>query len=132
MRTSAMILSGAAGLLCLSGALAQTPPVNSQAQAAKKRHIPIYTVTLGTDHGTVDGKSVRSDPSTLAQIARASGGHAYTAQDAGQLARVYKQLAVKVAKEKRPVEVTELFAGGALLLMALSALSSLGLRGRLI
>jgi Ca-activated chloride channel family protein len=103
------------------------------AQTAKQRKIPIYTVALGTASGTIDdGVPVPPDPETLGQIAKLTGGKAFTAGDLRSLDQVYKRLGSQVATEKRKLEVTNLFAGGALALMALSALSSIGMSGRLL
>jgi Ca-activated chloride channel family protein len=103
------------------------------AQAAKARKIPIYTVALGTAGGTINGGTpVPPDPQTLARIAQATGGRAFTAHDVEALDQVYKRLGSQVATEKHKREVTNLFAGGALALMALSALSSVGLVGRVL
>jgi Ca-activated chloride channel homolog len=103
------------------------------AQAAKQRKIPIYTVALGTANGTINGgQRVPPDPETLADIARATGGRAFTARDVDALDQVYKRLGSQVATEKRKLEVTSLFAGGALALMALSALSSIRWFGRVL
>jgi Ca-activated chloride channel family protein len=101
------------------------------AQAAKERKIPIYTVALGTAQGTInDGEPVPPDPETLAQIARETGGKAFTAADVEALDEVYDRLGSQVATEKRKLEVTNLFAGGGLALMVLSALSSIRMFGR--
>jgi Ca-activated chloride channel homolog len=103
------------------------------AQTAKERKIPIYTVALGTAGGTInDGEPVPPDPRTLAQIAETTGGKAFTAGDLKSLDQVYKGLGSQVATEKRPREVTNLFAGGALGLMVLSALGSIRWFGRLL
>jgi Ca-activated chloride channel family protein len=102
------------------------------AQKAKARHIPIYTVALGTASGVVNGTTVPPDPQTMASIARGTGGQAFTAGDTAKLSAVYKRLGSQVTKEKRTREVTSTFAAGALALMALSALASLGLTGRLL
>jgi len=103
------------------------------AQAAKARKIPIYTVALGTAQGTIgDGNPVPPDPGTLGKIAKLTGGRAFTAGDVTKLDQVYKRLGSQVATEKRKVEVTNLFAGGALALMALSALSSIRMFGRVL
>ena len=103
------------------------------AQDAKRRKIPIYTVALGTAHGTIDGgRPVPPDPQTLARIAQVTGGRAFTAGDVDSLDQVYERLGSQVATEQRKVEVTSVFAGGALLLMALSALSSIRWVGRLV
>jgi Ca-activated chloride channel family protein len=108
-----------------------TDPLQA-ARDAKARRIPIYTVALGTSAGTVNGTTVPPDPQTMAGIARITGGEAFTASDTTKLSAVYKRLGSQVAKEKRTREVTSSFAVGALALMALSALGSLGLTGRLL
>jgi Ca-activated chloride channel family protein len=103
------------------------------ARTAAQRRIPIYTVALGTANGTINGgQRVPPDPQTLASIARVTKGRAFTAKDVKALDQVYERLGSKVATEKRKVEVTSLFAGGALALMALSALSSLRWFGRVL
>ena len=103
------------------------------ARAAKARKIPIYTVALGTANGTINGgQPVPPDPKTLADIARITGGRAFTARDVKALDQVYKRLGTQVATEKKKREVTSLFAGGALALMALSALSSIRMFGRVL
>ena len=103
------------------------------AQAAKERKIPIYTVALGTAQGTINnGEAVPPDPETLAQIAKLTGGRSFTAADVASLDQVYERLGSQVATEKQKREVTNLFAAGALALMALSALSSIRMFGRLL
>jgi Ca-activated chloride channel family protein len=103
------------------------------AQAAKERKIPIYTVALGTAKGTIDdGVPVPPDPQTLAKISKLTGGRAFTAGDVTSLDQVYQRLGSQVATEKRKLEVTNLFAGGALALMAMSALSSIRMFGRVL
>ncbi len=107
-------------------------PVDA-ARAAKKRKIPIYTIALGTAGGTIDGgRPVPPDPRTLATIAQVTGGRAFRAGDVGALDQIYQRLGSQVATELRKTEVTSLFAGGALALMALSALSSIRWLGRLV
>ena len=72
------------------------------------------------------------DPQTLARIAQLTGGRSFTAKDVKALDQVYERLGSQVATEKRKLEVTNLFAGGALALMVLSALSSIRFLGRLL
>jgi Ca-activated chloride channel family protein len=101
------------------------------AQAAKERKIPIYTVALGTAQGTINGdEPVPPDPETLSRIAELTGGKAFTAADVDSLDQVYERLGSQVATEKQKREVTNLFAGGGLALIVLSALSSIGMFGR--
>jgi Ca-activated chloride channel family protein len=100
------------------------------AQEAGRLRIPIYTVALGTANGTVVGsdgvrRPVPPDPETLAQIAEASGGRAFTADDADGLTAVYERLGSQVATEREPREITAAFAGGALVFVAGGALLSL-------
>jgi Ca-activated chloride channel homolog len=103
------------------------------ARDAKARKIPIYTVALGTTDGTINGgRRVPPDPQTLARIAQITGGRSFTAKDVKALDQVYERLGSQVATEKRRLEVTNLFAGGALALMVLSALSSIRFLGRLL
>jgi Ca-activated chloride channel family protein len=87
-------------------------------------------VALGTPDGTVVGsdgvrRPVPPDPASLAAIAEASGGQAFTADDAEALATVYERLGSQVATEQEPREMTAAFAGGALILVAGGALLSL-------
>jgi Ca-activated chloride channel homolog len=100
------------------------------AEEAGRLGIPIYTVALGTSTGTVVGsdgvsRPVPPDPETLQAIAEASGGRAFTADDATGLTAVYERLGSQVATEREPREVTAAFAGGALVLLASGALMSL-------
>jgi Ca-activated chloride channel homolog len=100
------------------------------AQEAGRLGIPVYTVALGTPDGTVVGsdgaiRPVPPDPATLEAIAEASGGQAFTADDASGLTAVYERLGSRVATEREPREVTAAFAGGALVLLAGGALMSL-------
>ena len=83
----------------------------------------------------------RAAPSTAPRAARPAdhgehrpltGGQAFTASDTTKLSAVYKRLGSQVTKEKQHARGHLHFAGGALALMALSALTSLGLTGRLL
>jgi len=113
------------------------------AQEAKRAKIPVYTVALGTPGGTIKvprtggqgGTEVRHvppDPTSLAQIARASGGQAFTADNASELKRVYQKLGSQLGTEKRKRQLTSSFAGGALVLLLVGAGMSLAWFGRLV
>ncbi|MGZ8632674.1 MAG: VWA domain-containing protein, partial [Solirubrobacteraceae bacterium] len=89
-------------LLSDGAATGKIDPV-AAAQAARKLHIPIYTVALGTaqgritvprpgDAGGTETRQVPPDPRSLAEVARASGGKTYAAADASKLSDVYKSL----------------------------------------
>jgi Ca-activated chloride channel homolog len=115
------------------------------AQAAAKVKIPVYTVTLGTQAGTITvprspanpaagtiTKPVPPDVASLQEIARASGGKAYTAETAKDLSDVYERLGSQLGTKKEPREITAGFAGAGLALLALGAAMSLRWFGRLI
>jgi Ca-activated chloride channel homolog len=99
-------------------------------EVAREGGVPVYTVSLGTDAGTVvDAEGVTHqatpDPETMQAVAEASGGRSFTVADADGLTEVYERLGSQVATEREPREVTAAFAGGALLLVAGGALLSL-------
>ena len=101
-------------------------PLAAAAEARRLR-VPVYTVALGTASGTIpspDGSGrepVPPDTETLARIAEATGGEAFTALDRGQLAAVYERLGSEVATETEEREVTAAFAGGAVVLLLAGA-----------
>lgn len=107
-------------------------------RVARSLHVPVSTVLLGTDRGVVQepltgGYTVQirvpPSPGTLQQIARATGGQFFRARSAKALAAVYRHLATRVGHTTENREITDLFAGGALvLLLAGGALSAFFLR----
>ena len=107
-------------------------PLDAAAQA-KKAKVPIYTVALGTDNGTItvtgaNGEQrlyrVPPDPATLAAIAKTTGGRFFAAADAKTLQSIYGKIGTQVAKETEHRELTAALTGaGAVLLLAGSALS---------
>jgi Ca-activated chloride channel family protein len=111
------------------------------ARAARRLRIPVYTVALGTDRGTitvprpgggVETKRVPPDPASLSEIARASDGEAFTADTASRLTGVYERLGSQLAHKDEKRQVTSAFAGGGLLLLLAGAGMSLRWFGRLI
>ena len=129
-------------LLSDGAATGKVDPV-AAAQAARKLHIPIYTVALGTSQGTItvprpgdaggtETRQVPPDPQSLAEVAKASGGKTYTAADASKLSDVYKSLGSLLGTKNEKRQVTAGFAGGALVLLLLGAAMSLRWFGRLI
>ena len=132
----------AAILLLSDGASTHGVDPIAAAQAAKKAGIPVYTVALGTPQGTIKvprangqgtiTRSVPPDPESLARIATASGGKAYTAADAKGLDQVYERLGSQLGRKDEKREVTAGFAGGGLAILLLGAALSLRWFGRLI
>jgi Ca-activated chloride channel family protein len=111
------------------------------AQAARKLHIPVYTVALGTRDGTITVprrgggtvvQRVPPDPVALQQIARASGGATFTAQTAAGLKQVYEKLGSQLGHRNEKRQITNAFAGGAAVLLLAGLGMSLGWFGRLI
>jgi Ca-activated chloride channel family protein len=111
-------------------------------QQSKKYKIPIYTVALGTQSGTLTHKDPKTgavistqpvppDALTLQDIARDSGGQFFAAPDAQKLSAVYSNLGTRLAKIKVKRQVTSAFAGGALVLLLAGAGLGLTRTGRL-
>jgi len=98
------------------------------ARAARRLHIPIHTVALGTEEGTIRTPTgslipVSPDPETMRQIARLSGGRAFQAENADDVSRIYKNLGSRVTTKKEEREITVAFAArGGLLLAAAAAM----------
>jgi Ca-activated chloride channel homolog len=110
------------------------------ARQAGAQHIPVYTVAVGTQHGTI---AVRHGARTvtvpvplsageLAQIAGLSKGRAFTAGDASGLSAVYSHLAAQLGHKHVKQEITASFAGVALALLLVGSVLSLRWFGRLI
>jgi Ca-activated chloride channel homolog len=105
------------------------------AAEARRLRVPIYTVALGTPEGTItlQGQLLRvpPDPAALRRIASTSGGEAFRAEDADELDAVYDRLGSQIGTKPEKHEITALFAGAALLLLAGALASSLRFGGRL-
>jgi Ca-activated chloride channel homolog len=103
------------------------------AQQAKARHIPVYTIALGTPNGTIAikrrGQTVNTpvpvSPQELAQIASQSGGRAFTAADSAKASAVYDHLATQLGHKKVKREITASFAGAGLVLLLFGSALSL-------
>jgi Ca-activated chloride channel homolog len=114
-------------------------PVPLARRAARLR-IPVYTVALGTDRGTIQvegrrGESVTRrvppDHETMRRIATLSGGRTFSIDAGEELATVYEQLGSRVATREERRQITAAFAGGAAALLLLGGAFSLGWFGRL-
>jgi Ca-activated chloride channel family protein len=105
------------------------------AQKAADAGVPVYTVALGTDEGTVQGPDgfggtrtirVPPDPETLAAVAEQTDGRFFQAADGDALQSVYDEIGSQVGEETEQRELTVAFtAAGAVLLLAGVALSML-------
>jgi Ca-activated chloride channel family protein len=115
-------------------------PINV-VQQTKKYKIPVYTVALGSQDGTLthtdpntgatSTEPVPPDLLTLQDIARDTGGQFFATADARQLAAVYRNLGTRLTKTKEKRQVTSAFAGGAIVLLLAGAGFGLARGGRL-
>jgi Ca-activated chloride channel family protein len=102
---------------------------------AKAAGVPIYTIALGTEAGTVEitndyGQtetySVPPDPATLRQIAEETGGRFFEAPTEADLQAVYEEIGSQVSWEDDERELTAAFAAaGAVFLLIGGSLSAL-------
>jgi Ca-activated chloride channel family protein len=105
------------------------------AREAKAAGVPVYTVALGTDEGTVEAVDelgftqtipVPPDRETLAQISRITGAATFSAPTEQALDAVYDRLGSSIGYEEELREVTYAFAaGGLVLLLVAGSLSAL-------
>ncbi|WP_446721313.1 VWA domain-containing protein [Luteococcus sp. H101] len=104
------------------------------AEQSKKQNVPVYTIAYGTATGYVmeggQRQPVPVNHAELAAVARASGGKKFSAASKDELEAVYKTIAQSVGYEKVYTEVTDRYAGLALLFAVLSALGVISLGAR--
>lgn len=100
--------------------------VAAAAKLARALSVPVSTVLIGTPNGVVDeplvgGYTARirvvPDPGALRRVARLTGGEFFRAPSAESLAAVYRHLATRLGHKTENREVTDVFAGGALVLL---------------
>jgi len=103
----------------------RTAPATA-ARHARALHIPVYTIVIGTDSGVVHETltggfrvdiHVPPSPQTLQQIAKVSGGQSFTAPTDSRLREVYGRLGSLLGHRSKDREITDVFAGGAALLL---------------
>jgi Ca-activated chloride channel family protein len=114
-------------------------PIGVAREAARLK-IPIYTVALGTDSGTIevqrpDGSTVTRevppDRVAMRRIATISGARTFSADAGDELATVYERLGSQVAMRNEKREVTAAFVGGAAAFLLVGGAMSLRWFGRL-
>ncbi|MGH3050130.1 MAG: VWA domain-containing protein [Gaiellaceae bacterium] len=100
------------------------------ARKAKALHVPVSTVLVGTQTGVVNVQlqggfteqiRVPASPTTLQTIASTSGGTLYRARNAKALAAVYRHLATRLGHVTKDRQITDFFAGGAIVLLLAGA-----------
>ena len=115
----------------------RTSPLTA-AKRAKALGVTISTVLVGTPKGVVTAplvggyqEQIRVPPSpgTLQAVAKTTGGEFFRVRTSAALNRVYEHLATRVGHRTVDREVTDLFAGGSIVvLLAAGALSMLWFR----
>ena len=104
-------------------------------EQAKAAGVPVYTIALGTDSGTVEitndfgvtqTYAVPPDRDTLRQVAEETGGRYFEAPTEADLEAVYQEIGSQVSYEDEKRELTAAFAaGGAVFLLLGAGLSAL-------
>jgi Ca-activated chloride channel homolog len=103
----------------------RTAPATA-ARHAKALQIPVYTIVIGTPDGVVHETlaggfrvdiHVPPSPQTLQQIAHISGGQSFTVATDSRLREVYGRLGSLLGHRSQDREITDVFAGGAALLL---------------
>lgn len=112
-------------------------PNDDAAAEAKAQGIAVNTIAFGTDSGTIEDPltgeqvAVPVNEAALSELARATGGQSLRAETAAELAKVYEDLGHNLQVDVGRREVTDWFAGAALLMVVLAATGSLFWFGRL-
>ena len=130
----------AAVILLSDGASTHGRDPIAVAREAARLRIPVYTVALGTDAGTIEvegrngatvTREVPPDRDAMRRIATISGARTFNADEGDQLSAVYEQLGSQVATREEEREVTAAFAAGAAALLLAGGAASLRWFGRL-
>jgi Ca-activated chloride channel family protein len=107
---------------------------NTAARRARTAHMPVSTVLVGTANGIVtvpltggyqEQIRVPANAGALQTIAKTSGGRFYRARSATALKSVYKELATRVGHTTKNREISDVFAGGGIVLLLASVALSL-------
>ena len=102
------------------------------ARQARREHVRIYTISIGTASGTMTIRHgaqnvttrVPVDPTELRQIAADSSGRSYTAADSEQVSQIYAHLATQLGHTPGQQQlIAGVIGAGLLVLLVGSALS---------
>jgi Ca-activated chloride channel family protein len=103
--------------------------IEDAATAASQANVPVSTIAFGTDTGVVDIRGqlqrVPVDRLSLQQLADQTKGFFYEAASVSELKKVYQDMGSSIGHRVEPREVTQWYAGFALLLALAAAASSL-------
>ncbi|MBL7256758.1 26S proteasome regulatory subunit RPN10 [Paractinoplanes lichenicola] len=99
--------------------------VEDAATAASQANVPVSTIAFGTDTGVVDIRGalqrVPVDRLSLQQLAENTKGYFYEAASVSELKQVYEDMGSSIGHRVEPREVTQWYAGLALLLGLVAA-----------
>ncbi|GAB1690617.1 VWA domain-containing protein [Krasilnikovia sp. M28-CT-15] len=99
--------------------------IEDAAAAASSANVPVSTIAFGTDTGVVDIRGqlqrVPVDRLSLQQLAETTKGYFYEAASVGELKQVYEDMGSSIGHRIEPREVTQWYAGAALLFGLVSA-----------
>ncbi|MFB9239140.1 VWA domain-containing protein [Plantactinospora siamensis] len=103
--------------------------IEEAGSAAQDANVPVSTIAFGTDGGEVDiagqQQRVPVDRLSLAQLAETTQGFFYEAASVSELKKVYQDMGSSIGFRTEPREVTQWYAGIALLLALVAAAMSL-------
>ena len=103
--------------------------VEDAGAAAEAANVPVSTIAFGTDTGVVDIRGqlqrVPVDRLSLQQLADKTKGYFYEAASVSELKQVYEDMGSSIGHRIEPREVTQWYAGVALLLGLLAGAMSL-------
>lgn len=103
--------------------------VEDASAAASAANVPVSTIAFGTDSGVVDirgqAQPVPVDRLSLQRMAETTKGHFYEAASVSELKQVYEDMGSSIGRRIEPREVTQWYAGVALLLGLVAAAMSL-------
>jgi Ca-activated chloride channel family protein len=103
--------------------------IEDAASAAASANVPVSTIAFGTDTGVVDIRGqlqrVPVDRLSLQQLAQNTKGFFYEAASVSELKKVYEDMGSSIGHRVEPREVTQWYAGVALLFGLCAAAMSL-------
>jgi Ca-activated chloride channel family protein len=103
--------------------------IEDAAAAATAANVPVSTIAFGTDTGVVDIRGqlqrVPVDRLSLQQLAETTKGFFYEAASVSELKKVYEDMGSSIGHRIEPREVTQWYAGAALLFGLFAAAMSL-------
>jgi Ca-activated chloride channel family protein len=124
----------AAIVLLSDGVTNRGRPITQAALDSANAGVPVSTIAFGTQDGSIDIEGRRipvpADETTMAEVAKISGGNSFTAGSLGQLEDVYHDIRLAVAYTTEPREITTWLVGFALLTLIAATAISMGLTAR--